>query len=100
MKARRLLIAAIWPNLLVVTAAAETLVVRPDHCAAPADAPRIISLPDVEVVDLNPDRTKGRILVIYPVATDGWASARILARFEIEGDSRRARLQRRCRALR
>jgi hypothetical protein len=100
MKTRRLLIAAMWLNLLAVTATAETLVVRPDLCAAPADAPRIISLRDVEAVDLNPDRAMGKVLVLYPVAIDGWASARILARFDLEGESRRAKSFRSCRTAR
>ncbi len=96
MKARRLIIAALWLNLCAVTATAETMVVRPDPCAAPADAPRIISLGQVEAADLNPDRARGEILVLYPVLDEGWASARILARFDIEGDRARRPSRRRC----
>jgi len=90
MKARRLLIGAMWLNLLAVTATAETMVVRPDPCPAPADAPKIIMLSKVEAADLNSSRAAARgVLVLYPVRAKGWASARILARFDIKGDSKR-----------
>jgi hypothetical protein len=90
MKARHLLIGAMWLNLLAVTATAETMIVRPDPCPAPADAPKIIMLSKVEAADLNPGRAAARdVLVLYPVRARGWASARILARFEIEDDSKR-----------
>jgi hypothetical protein len=99
MKARRLFIAAMWFNLLAISATAETIVVRPDYCAASADAPKIVSLRDVEAADLNPDRAAGKVLVLYPVETDGWAAARILARFDLEG-ANRSRLPRFCRTAR
>lgn len=90
MKARRVVIGALWLNFLAVTATAETMVVRPDPCPAPADAPRIIVLPDVEAADLNPYRAEARdVLVLYPVRIDGWASARLLARFDLESEGRR-----------
>ncbi len=87
MKARRILFAALWINLVGVTATAKTTIVRPDPCPFPADAPRIVNLGDVEAVDLNPRRAgaPGKILVLYPTPATGWASARILARFDLEG---------------
>lgn len=85
MKARRLLIGAMWLNLLAVAATAETMVVRPDPCPASADAPKIIMMSRVEAADLNPGRDAARdVLVLYPVRAQGWASARLLARFDIE----------------
>jgi len=91
MKARRILIAALWINLLAAAATARTTVVRPDPCPAPADAPRIIDLDDVEAIDLNPDRAAPpqSVLVVDPARAKGWASARILARFELDGRERR-----------
>ena len=92
MKARRLLIAAMWINILAASATAETIVVRPDPCPFAAEAPRIITLSGVEAIDLNPDRaTADHILVLYPVPLKGWASARLLARFDIEGERPRRR---------
>ena len=56
MKARRLIIAGMWLNLLAASATAETIVIRPDPCAAPADAPKIVLMGGVEAADLKPDR--------------------------------------------
>ncbi len=85
MKTRRLLIAAMWLNLLGATATAETMVIRPDPCPASARAPGIIDLGKVAAVDLDPQRiAANHIVVLYPVRVRGWASARILSRFEIE----------------
>lgn len=90
MKARRILIAAMWVNILAASATAETIVVRPDPCPFAAEAPKIITFSGVEALDLNPDRaTADHILVLYPVPVKGWASARLLARFDIEGQKPR-----------
>jgi hypothetical protein len=86
MKARRLLIAAMWLNLLTVSATAETLVIRPDPCPAPANSPKIIMLFDAEAEDLNSGRASvDDVQVFYAIPVEGWASARILARFDVEG---------------
>ena len=58
MKARRILIAAMWVNILAASATAETIVVRPDSCPFAAQAPKIITLSGVEALDLNPDRAE------------------------------------------
>lgn len=101
MKARRLIIAAMWLNLLGVSATAETMVVRPDPCPVPADAPKIVRLGAVEAVDLNPDRASAdHVLVLYPVRASGWASARILARFDVDGERARRPWHGACRAAR
>lgn len=90
MKARCVFIAAIWTSLVAVNATAETMVVRPDQCAVTADAPKLVMLAGVEASDLNPDRARAdHILVLYPVPSRGWASARILARFDVEREPRR-----------
>jgi hypothetical protein len=87
MKARRVVIGALWLNFLAVTATAETLVVRPDPCPTQADAPRVIHLADIEAGDLNPHRAEASdVLVLYPVRDDGWASARLLARFDLDSE--------------
>ncbi|MDZ7627431.1 MAG: hypothetical protein U5J99_03350 [Parvularculaceae bacterium] len=65
-------------------AAAETIVVRPDRCAAPADMPLIIDLGDVELFTQTPEEMIGKVLIIYPPVGDGWASARLLMRFDFE----------------
>lgn len=86
MKVRRVLIAVLWINLACVTAAAKTMVVRPDPCPAPADAPRVI---DLNAVDLNLHRIDARsVIVLYPPQERGWASARILARFNLDRTER------------
>ena len=70
--------------LLAVPAAAETIVIRPDSCPADADAPLTIDLGEVETFNAAPGFTFGHVLVIYPPADEGWASARILMRFDLD----------------
>ncbi len=99
MKARRLLIAAMWVNILTATATAtaETMVVRPDPCPVDATMPLIIDISEEDTVTLYPaSRQASEVLVLYPAKDHGWASARILARFDLEGATRR-RANRRCR---
>ncbi|MCB2112956.1 MAG: hypothetical protein KDD85_05335 [Parvularculaceae bacterium] len=91
--ARKLVIAAASFAVFAASAAAETLVIRPDPCPAPADAPKFIMFLDTDAGDLNPDRAfSDDVVVYYAVPRRGWASARILARFDIEGGDRRADL--------
>ncbi len=71
--------------LAAATARAETIVIRPDPCPAGAEQGLIIDLGDVETFTNDPARTFGRVLVIYSPAIDGWASARLLMRFDIAG---------------
>lgn len=98
MKLRRFLIAGIWSMLMGGSATAETLVIRPDPCPALADAPKIVIMAGVEAIDLNPSRAAlDHILVLYPVRVKGWASARLLARFDVEGEPRRRPAGRSCR---
>lgn len=98
MKARHVLIAAMWVNILAASATAETIVVRPDPCPFAAEVPKIITLAGVEAIDLNPNRgSADHILVLYPVPVKGWASARLLARFDLEGAPPRRRGGRGCR---
>lgn len=98
MKARRLIIAAMWLNLLGVSATAETMVVRPDPCPAPADSPKFIMFLDAGADDLNPDSVSvDNVLILYSVPVEGWASARILARFDVEGERRGRSRRQTCR---
>lgn len=100
MKARRLLIAAMWLNILAAsaTATAETMVVRPDPCPVGATMPLIIDIGEGDTVTLYPaSRQAGEVLVLYPAKDHGWASARILARFRLEGESAERYAGRRCR---
>lgn len=89
MKARQLIIAALSLPLLAAGAAAETVVIRPDPCPAPADAPKFIMFLGPDAEDLNPDRALAEdVVVFYAVPARGWASTRLLARFDLEGASR------------
>lgn len=98
MKARRLLIAAMWLNLLAVSATAETIVIRPDPCPAPTNAPKFIMFLDTEAADLNPDRADIEdVAVFYAVPVEGWASARLLARFDVVGQPRNRSGRKTCR---
>lgn len=65
-------------------ALAEPIVLRPDPCPAAAEQPLIIDLGDVELFNERPEASLGRVLVIYPPVREGWASARILMRFDLE----------------
>jgi hypothetical protein len=69
----------------VSAANAETIVLRPDTCPAAPEQPLIIDLGDVELFNENPEAAFGRVFVIYPPLREGWASARILMRFDLEG---------------
>ncbi len=71
-------------SLTANPARAETIVIRPDPCPAGADQPLIIDLGEVEVFNASPTATLGNVLVLYPPAGAGWASARLLMRFELE----------------
>lgn len=103
MKARRLLIAAMWLNILTAsaTATAETMVVRPDPCAADATMPLIIDIGEGDTVTLYPaSRQASEVFVLYPAEDRGWASARILARFRLEDESGEQYSRRHCRQAR
>ncbi|MFN3960004.1 MAG: hypothetical protein ACK4NP_08835 [Parvularculaceae bacterium] len=63
---------------------AETVILSPDPCPAAAEQPLIIDLGDVELFNRDPEVALGRILVVYPPLREGWASARILMRFDLE----------------
>lgn len=65
-------------------ARAETVILRPDPCPAAAGQPLIIDLGDVELFNRDPEAALGRILVVHPPLREGWASARILMRFDLE----------------
>ncbi len=65
-------------------ACAETLIVTSDPCPAAAEQPLIIDLGDVELFNEQPAASLGRVFVIYPPVREGWASARILMRFNLE----------------
>lgn len=66
------------------SAHAETIVIRPDPCPAGADQPLIIDLGEVEVFNASPEAALGEVLVIYPPIGQGWASARLLMRFNLD----------------
>jgi hypothetical protein len=70
--------------LTAAPAAAETIVIRPDPCPAAAEQPLIIDLGDVEVFNGAPGETLGNVFVIYPPTGEGWASARLLMRFDLD----------------
>jgi len=90
MQAHRLLFATLIGSLLALGAAAETIVVRPDPCPAPANAPKLIMFLDFPADDLNDDAVDTDNVAVYFITpTEGWAAARILARFDIEGRSAR-----------
>lgn len=69
---------------MAAPAAAETIVIRPDPCPAAAEQPLIIDLGEVEVFNGAPGETLGSVFVIYPPAGEGWASARLLMRFDFD----------------
>jgi len=97
MKARRLIFGVLWFNLLAASATAETIVIRPDPCPAPANAPKFVMFLDPEVEESAADEAFADNVVVYFAApSSGWASARLLARFDIEGEDRRSHRARTC----
>lgn len=69
-------------TLPALPARGETIVIRPDHCPVGADHPLVIDLGDVEIFSAASEAALGKVLVVYPPLGDGWASARILMRFD------------------
>jgi hypothetical protein len=63
---------------------AETIVIRPDPCPARGEQPLIIDLGEVELFNAAPAEALGNVFIIYPPAGDGWASARLLMRFDLD----------------
>lgn len=63
---------------------AETVVIRPDPCPASPSQPLIIDLGEVEQFNASPAAALGKVLIIYPPVSEGWASARLLMRFELD----------------
>ncbi len=80
----RLLTLLVAISAAASAAQAETIVLSPDPCPAAAELPLIIDLGDVELFNEQPEAALGRVLVIYPPVREGWASARILMRFDLE----------------
>ncbi len=72
---------------IATPAPAETIVIRPDPCPAAAGQPLIIDLGEVELFNAAPGAALGNVLVIYPPPGDGWASARLLMRFDLDHPS-------------
>jgi hypothetical protein len=92
MQAHRLLFATLSGSLFALGAAAETIVVRSDPCPAPDNAPKLIMFLDVPADDLNDNAVDADNVAVYFITpTEGWASARILARFDLEGAPARRR---------
>lgn len=80
----RLLMILVAFSAAASAAGAETIVLRPDPCPAAAEQPLIIDLGDVEIFNEQAEASLGRVYVIYPPVREGWASARILLRFDLE----------------
>ncbi|MEZ5921289.1 MAG: hypothetical protein R3C60_08035 [Parvularculaceae bacterium] len=94
MRTRRIfigpLIGTLGANLLAFSAAAETSVIRPpDRAADQGLIVRACSRKPL-IIDLGPMPTAKKsgsdhVLIIYPPADEGWASKRLLSRFDVEG---------------
>lgn len=80
----RLLIFTVAYLAATCPAPAETIVLRPDPCPTAAEQPLIIDLGDVELFNEQPEDSLGSVFIIYPPVREGWASARILMRFDLE----------------
>jgi hypothetical protein len=87
MKLRRVVIAACYMNIAVFSATAETAF--SDMRACPPVTPKVVLLrPETKRLD-------DHVVIYYAAAEPGWASRRILARFDVEGMARRDQ-KRRC----
>jgi len=76
-----LLLAAEGPD----DSAARIHAARPHPCAPPADAPRVISFHELEDGESVEFFVRSDVIVLYPVIDRGWASRRILMRFDLVG---------------
>jgi len=94
MKARRIfvgaLIGTIGVKLLAVSAMAETSILRPPERAADQGLIVRSCARKPLIIDLGSIRTAKKagsdhVLIIYPPTEEGWASKRLLSRFEVEG---------------
>ena len=81
MKLRRAFIAACYMNVAAFSATAETSFA--DARACPLVTPKVVLLrPETHRLD-------DHVVIYYAAAEPGWASRRILARFDVEGFDRR-----------
>ena len=86
MKLRRVAIAACYLNVAAFSATAETSFA--DARACPHVMPKVVLLrPETKRLD-------DHVVIYYAAAEPGWASRRILARFEVEGMARRDQMRR------
>jgi hypothetical protein len=81
MTLRHAAIAALYINVAAFSATAETSVIRPDTCVAGA-VPKVIRLTP------EAGRPDDQIVVYLAPPQKGWASARLLARYRVQGGPR------------
>ena len=82
---RRLIIAACWLNLCAINATAETTVIRPGSCASAGTyllAENSGAL--IKVTSLATEEVSDHIIVFRDHALSGWASQRLLRRFDLK----------------
>lgn len=85
MKARHIILAACWVNLFAINATAETTIFKPGSCGAPVAvllAQNSGAL--IQVVDVAPNQTNNHIIVFRDKSLQGWASQRLLRRFDLD----------------
>lgn len=85
MKVRQLILAGIYVNLLAVGATAETTVVtRPMPCQSAAGS-FLLGANSGALIRIDEAGSSASAIIVYrPMKKHGWASQRILARFDLE----------------
>jgi hypothetical protein len=87
MRTRRLIMLAFWLNCVVVNATAETTVFRPGPCASQAGA-YLLASNSGALIRVTPDSqgaaTDHVIVFKKQKSMEGWASQRLLRRFDLQ----------------
>lgn len=93
MKVRHVILGAFYLNLLAVGATAETTVIRGGACERAPDT-YLIAINSGAVLSVSPlaEGASGQsaVIVYRPRQARGWASQRLLARFDLEVDGANA----------
>ena len=85
MIARRIIIAGIWLNLIAINATAETTIIQPGPCSGSELYLVAKNSGALIKVDYTAETAANEHVIVFrPQQTQGWASQRLLRRFDLQ----------------